>query len=153
MKTYFKVLLGILVSASLFCSGFFVAYKTIKKDKEVVKTVEVKEVVKDRFAGAKIQKIQGVGNSMLPTLADGQIYYGYKIEPQEGDIIAFNSTKYLEGVKQKDLGGGAVKRLIKTREDGAYWVLGDNRSISHDSGDFGWILPSEISDIWVVKVK
>lgn len=142
MKTWLKFSLCILISASLFGAGFFTAYKTVKKDKEIV----TNEVIKDRFSGLTPAHVTVEGESMNPTLTNGVKYEIYKeVTPQEGDIISFSSPKFFSG--------GAIKRLIKIREDGAWWVLGDNRGISHDSGDFGWILPSERFNVWVVKVN
>lgn len=139
MNKYIKYFLLLVVLAAVFTGGYFLAFKTVKADKVVT------EVVKDRFTGLTPAHLTTDGHSMEPTLSDKTTYQIYKIDPQEGDIISLVSPKFTSS--------GAVKRLINIREDGAWWVLGDNRTNSHDSGDFGWILPSERSNVWVVKVK
>jgi hypothetical protein len=144
MKIFFKICLYFVISASLFISGYFYSYKTIKKDKEIV------NIVQDRFYNQLEAHATGVGDSMLPSLKDGETNHMYKIEPIEGDIVVFNCTK---SINSSVTGQLVSKRLIKIREDGAWWVLGDNREVSHDSGDYGWILPSERSNVWVIKVK
>ena len=96
--------------------------------------------------------VQPIGNSMYPTLKDGKTYTEYRINPKVDDIIDFVCSKP-ECYQGKSGSNHFVKRLIKIREDGAFWVLGDNREHSYDSSEYGWILPSEISDIWVIKLK
>lgn len=131
MKTWLKI---ILIFGSLAIATYF-AFYFLMKPSEGYSPPELTygQVVVD-------------GNSMYPTMKDGQIYNEYKAEPSEGDIVAFDCLK----PEAKD---GYIKRLIEIREDGAWWVLGDNREHSYDSSEYGWILPSERSDVWVVKVK
>lgn len=152
MKFYFKAFLIFLISASLFGAGFFTAYRIIKKDKEVVDRVEIRKIEIDRFWQKTARSVKGIGGSMLPTLKDGETTIEYQIEPIEGDVITFHCSKPECSVSSKD-SLYMTKRLIRIREDGAWWILGDNRAISHDSEDFGWILPSERSDVWVVKLN
>jgi signal peptidase I len=92
----------------------------------------------------------GDGESMQPTIMNGQTYsIDTSLTPKEGDIIAFNcSSTACQRRNIKML----CKRLIKIREDGAWWVEGDNKSNSWDSIDFGWILPNERSNVGVVKL-
>ncbi len=105
------------------------------------------------FAQYHVTALSGGGGSMLPTMPESPIpVVGYRITPIEGDIISFQCSKP-ECAQGKSGKGGMTKRLITIREDGAWWVLGDNRAVSHDSGDFGWLMPSEISDVWVIKLQ
>lgn len=94
------------------------------------------------------------GDSMEPTLHPGQEITGYKAEFEVGDIVSFDcySDKCLKWGETK-YDGHFIKRLIKIRDDGAWWIDGDNKENSFDSDYYGWLLPSEISDIWVIKVK
>lgn len=93
----------------------------------------------------------GVGSSMEPTIKDGQgIIIDMATEPRVGDIVAFGCIDacYYEGYYQKEQ--GFMKRLIKIREDGAWWVEGDNKENSWDSNDYGWILPHQRTNVGVV---
>lgn len=93
----------------------------------------------------------GTGLSMYPTIKDNQCtVQDITKTPQAGNIVAFvcsERCKHLDGTKSTV---GLVKRLIKIRADGAWWVQGDNQPDSWDSIDYGWILPSERSNVGVV---
>lgn len=114
------------------------------------------KVKTDRFfMQSSINTMTSGGNSMLPTMPNDKVPVKmYAMKPIENDIISFKCSK-AECLKWGDTeySGGFTKRLIEIREDGAIWVDGDNKDNSFDSDYFGWLLPSEVSDVWVIKLN
>ena len=108
----------------------------------------------DRFFMRRSRLGRGVGHSMEPTLPYDSIVNIYKAKMQDGDVISFSCSAercHKWGTTVYD--GEFQKRLIKIREDGAIWVDGDNKDNSFDSDYFGWLMPNEFSDVWVVKLQ
>lgn len=81
----------------------------------------------------------GSGNSMEPTLRDGQrsLFVRPYRSVRVGDIILLRHSGEL-----------MIKRVTETR-DGMIWVLGDNREESTDSRKFGWIGSCEVVGLFV----
>lgn len=77
------------------------------------------------------------GESMEPTLHDGEIRLMIAQEPHEGDIVVAKSGDRF-----------IVKRVDHIREDGSLWLLGDNSENSLDSRALGYFSPDQIK--WVV---
>lgn len=77
------------------------------------------------------------GISMQPTTPGcRQEMFYVKKEPKVGDIVAFKcSTEKCNGNK--------LKRVIDIK-NGCYFMMGDNREHSYDSGDYGYICGDEI---------
>lgn len=89
--------------------------------------------------------------SMEPTIYGGDRYFVSSKTPKVGDIIAIQCSKpECRNYKGEIHTGGLIKRLIKVDDQGNWWVLGDNSTKSFDSRYFGWISPSERSDVGVV---
>ncbi len=79
------------------------------------------------------------GKSMSPTLHDGDLVLIDK-KPKAhniGDICVL--------VPPDETNKLVIKRITKVKPmDRLYWFLGDNRSNSHDSRDFGWVSEENI---------
>jgi hypothetical protein len=125
------------------------------------------------FAGApaKIVTVQTTarGKSMNPTIGDGQpISVEYGNPPQVNDVISFNCLNYKCSQKLENPRSGVTeleievataenitisKRLIKLNDQGCYGVEGDNKDHSYDSRNFGWLCPSDLSNVGIVKVQ
>jgi signal peptidase I len=87
------------------------------------------------------------GASMEPTLSENSVSIGSsKLNPNIGDIISFNciSSKCKNGDEYIML-----KRIISIDTAGCYWVEGDNKEISFDSTEYGWVCPK--TDIAYVR--
>ncbi len=81
-----------------------------------------------------ILKFKVSGNSMLPTLKEGQdiLVWCWFYNPEVGDIVALKKS-----------GKEMVKR-ISARTGGKFFCLGDNPKESTDSRSFGAITQNEI---------
>ena len=84
------------------------------------------------------------GNSMVPTLQEGQILVllksaYWKSSPQNGDIVVVQhgTEKYIKRIVAcpGDIPPGESEVL----PDGRYYIMGDNRDVSVDSRSFGSI--------------
>jgi signal peptidase I len=106
------------------------------------------------FGFVYLRVSSGEGASMQPTIKEGMVLKQFKKQAKEGDIISFECTKTdcLLDKYGRNHPGFIQKRLVKIREDGAYWVEGDNKNISYDSTEYGWILPSERKDVRVIEL-
>lgn len=151
----FKILLIIVFILLAVSTALYFIVKSVP-DKNPPKPIFLAEVGKcdgsidKRFCGKLLQRAFGIGSSMEPTMSDGDgTYNEYKVKAEVNDIVSFYCTKpdCYEGATHK---GSMVKRLVKIRDDGAWWVEGDNKSTSFDSRHFGWLLPSDTADEWVV---
>ena len=85
-----------------------------------------------------IQRYKVSGNSMAPTVREGEYVMAEKISfwfknPKENDIIVFNN-----GNSQK-----LIKRIIRKSQN-SFWVEGDNKNYSNDSRHFGEIKLNDI---------
>ncbi len=73
-----------------------------------------------------------VGDSMCPTYKDGKFLFSmrvlFKSQMRVNDVYAYKSPE----------GRIAIKRLTMIK-NGKYFFEGDNREISHDSRDYGYI--------------
>jgi len=81
-----------------------------------------------------LKRFTVLGNSMLPTLKDGQdvLVWSWFLNLKIGDIVAIR-------IDGKDV----IKHIQKTHGR-RYFVIGDNKKESTDSRKFGWIKRSEI---------
>ena len=74
------------------------------------------------------------GRSMSPTLHDGDLVLIDK-KPK-----AYNMGDICVLVPPDEADKIVIKRITKVKPmDRLYWFLGDNRSNSHDSRDYGWV--------------
>lgn len=91
------------------------------------------------------------GTSMEPAIRDGQgIVVDVAPVPRTSDIVALDCLEVCYYKDYYSRNEPFVKRLIIIREDGAWWVEGDNKENSWDSVDYGWILPSQRANVGVV---
>lgn len=79
----------------------------------------------------------GDGPSMEPTFTSGNIVLSTGlVSPKAGDIVSLTHT--LDNVN-------IDKRLIKVDKNNCWWVEGDNKAVSYDSRNYGWICPKDRS--------
>ena len=75
------------------------------------------------------------GNSMYPTLKDGDtLLINTTVEPKDGDIVILD-TKDMEGWKKSTT--QIVKRYYAKYSTDGYYVMGDNSEHSYDSRQVG----------------
>ncbi len=84
------------------------------------------------------------GNSMFPTLKNGDLVHFAKEDPSVGEIVIFTclSPRCLPEPDEVP-GPRLVKRLNKIEND-CYTFLGDNPEESFDSRDFGQLCNEEL---------
>ena len=89
--------------------------------------------------------IEICGDSMYPTLKDGEYYLGVRIyNKRDLDV----GKVYI--VKRPEEGICVVKRVNDQNYNGNYvWLLGDNLRVSKDSRDYGWVP----SNLVIAKLK
>ena len=80
------------------------------------------------------------GNSMLPTLKDGDIVIINSYAELAKNIIVLANHPYKQHVK-------IIKRISKIDENGNCFLIGDNPNESTDSRTFGIISPKDILGI------
>lgn len=83
----------------------------------------------------------GTGRSMQPTLSKKNVSFGIPVfNPEAGDIVGFRCfSKCDSSGKGKDQ--FLQKRIININDDGCYWFEGDNKDVSYDSRNYGWLCP------------
>ena len=92
----------------------------------------------------KIVRVEG--NSMLPTLKDGDIVSVNSNAKPAKNIIVLANHPYKQSVK-------IIKRISKIDENGNCFLLGDNPTESTDSRTFGVISPKNVLGIIEKKLN
>ncbi len=103
------------------------------------------------------------GNSMAPTLLDGERYLSISPAlhtPEEGDMVSFqcinkeqcfqNLPPAVQYLSDKDQDIYMVKRWVRTEEDGCMHLEGDNKENSWDTRSFGCVYPDDIKIIHTI---
>jgi signal peptidase I len=100
------------------------------------------KLIKDKKYQDSLQYFQGTGDSMTPTILDGEeVVVDPNLEPEINDIIVFSCQKCKTEKDDIDI---LTKRVENINDQGCLWVEGDNKIKSYDSRDFGWLCPEEI---------
>lgn len=100
------------------------------------------KLIKDKKYQDSLQYFQGTGDSMAPTILDGEeIVVDPNLKPEINEIIVFSCEKCK--IKENDI-DILTKRVKTINEQDCLWVEGDNKAKSYDSRDFGWLCPGEI---------
>jgi len=82
------------------------------------------------------------GNSMEPTLHAGDIVIANPLSKKLVPGAIYGITCYNCGDDGVMRGEGLRKRVIRVRaEDRCIWIEGDNKPVSYDSRDYGWVCP------------
>ena len=93
-----------------------------------------------RFAIRNLEFIIVSGDSMFPTLHDGQVVLLYKTDKiKVGDIVIATDTSKCPRTM--------IKRVLSIRYIGGeyrYWIEGDNKDNSFDSRNYGHIRKNAI---------
>jgi signal peptidase I len=108
----------------------------------VVAVILIFKLIEYKQREDRIEYFVGQGDSMLPTIKEGnELAVDPETEIKVDDIIVFTCPECK--VMQDDI-DILTKRLIAKDENGCFWVEGDNKEKSYDSRDFGWLCPNEI---------
>ncbi len=99
-----------------------------------------------RYRFGRLKAVEVEGNSMLPTLRDGDIVL---VDPnaslKEGDL-ALADHPYKSSVR-------IIKRIAAVGSDGTYELIGDNPAESTDSRTFGLVSIKSIKGLVVCRFK
>ena len=83
-----------------------------------------------------------VGQSMLPSLREGQVVVGWKFfKPEVGCVVI-----------AKQSGREVIKR-IKRIDNGKIWLEGDNKEQSTDSRQHGYVSPKSLRAVVIYPFK
>jgi signal peptidase I len=111
----------------------------------------VGKLIKDKKYQDSLQYFEGIGDSMKPTILDGEeIVTDPNLEAEINDIIVFSCEKCKIENDDIDI---LTKRVLDKNDKNCFWVEGDNKVRSHDSRNFGWLCPEEIEYFGVVSDK
>lgn len=109
-------------------------------------------VLLDQYRARYWRASETIGNSMSPTIKDGDMSVK-DTSPRAisriraGDVIAIQCREVCAGgLHSQDVQAGVVnivKRVARVDDRNCWWLEGDNQKASHDSNDYGWVCPQD----------